>query len=76
MINVHWWRSGYDDRVHVFLAEQATERYAEALCDHTVPSDLLTLTDEGTRCVACVLILGDMLADEHEAKNINIAWGA
>jgi hypothetical protein len=76
MQDVHWWRSGYDEQVHAFGVEQAGERFAEALCEHSVPTEKLTLSDEGRRCMACLLIYGDQLADHHEAQNIDVAWGA
>lgn len=76
MIDVHWWRSAYDDQVHAFRAEQASERFAEALCEHSVPAQKITLSDEGRRCMACLLIFGDMLADCHAEQHIDVAWGA
>jgi hypothetical protein len=37
---------------------------SEALCTHSVPSDRLTDLG-GQRCVACLLIFGGDLADQH-----------
>jgi len=72
MIDVQWWLSGYDNRVHAFGSEEAGREFGEALCEHSVPNTKITCTDEGTRCQACLLIFGDMLAE-----NLGeVAWRA
>jgi hypothetical protein len=67
MVDVQWWRSDYDDQVHAFAGEQASKEYGEALCEHSVPTSKITCTDEGRRCMACMLMVGDLLADQHDA---------
>jgi hypothetical protein len=69
MVDVQWWLSGYDNRVHAFGAEEAGRDFGEALCEHSVPNTKITLTDDGERCVACLLIFGDMLAETHGETN-------
>lgn len=69
MVDVQWWLSGYDNRVHAFGGEDADRDFGEAgfgeaLCEHSVPNSRITCTDDGERCVACLLIFGDMLAEE------------
>jgi hypothetical protein len=63
MVDVQWWLSGYDSRVHAFVAEEAGREFGEALCEHSVPNTKITCTDDGERCLACLLIFGDHLAD-------------
>ncbi|HEV2782268.1 MAG TPA: hypothetical protein VGX25_22995 [Actinophytocola sp.] len=65
MIDIHWWRSGYDDQVHAFREEQAGREFGEAMCEHCVPNSKITLSDQGRRCMACLLIIGDLLATAH-----------
>ncbi|OLF17110.1 hypothetical protein [Actinophytocola xanthii] len=65
MVDVQWWLSGYDNRVHAFGCAGAGREFGEALCEHSVPNDKITCTDVGERCLACLLIYGDMLADTH-----------
>jgi hypothetical protein len=67
MVDVQWWRSDYDDQVHAFATAQASNQYGEALCEHSVPTSKITCTDEGRRCVACLLMVGDLLAEQHDA---------
>lgn len=56
-----WRRSGYDDRVHAFPADERAS-LIEAVCAHTVPYAKAARTHEGQRCVSCLLIVGDALA--------------
>jgi hypothetical protein len=49
MMDVQWWLSAYDNRVHAFGSEEAGRDFGEALCEHCVPNDKL--------------IFGDLLAD-------------
>jgi hypothetical protein len=65
MIDIQWWRSEYDGQVHAFRGEQAGRQYGEALCEHSVPNTKITCTDEGRRCMACLLMVGDLLAEAH-----------
>lgn len=69
MQDVQWWLSGYDNRVHAFGADEAGRDFGEALCEHSVPNTKITCTDDGQRCLACLLIFGDMLADHHGEAN-------
>ncbi|HEU5473278.1 MAG TPA: hypothetical protein VFV67_21750 [Actinophytocola sp.] len=64
MVGVQWWLSGYDSQVHAFPNEQAGTEYGEAICNHSVPNAKITCTDEGRRCMACMLLLGDLLAEQ------------
>jgi hypothetical protein len=64
MVDVQWWLSGYDNRVHAFGSAEADRDFGEALCEHSVPNSKITCTDAGERCLACLLIFGDMLAEE------------
>jgi hypothetical protein len=63
MVDVQWWRSAYDNRVHAFGNEEAGRDFGEALCEHSVPNSKIQCTDDGERCIACLLIFGDLLAD-------------
>jgi hypothetical protein len=69
MVDVQWWLSGYDNRVHAFGSAEAGHDFGEALCEHSVPNSKITCSDEGERCLACLLIFGDMLADIHGEAN-------
>jgi hypothetical protein len=69
MRDVQWWKSGYDDRVHAFGSDEAGRDFGEALCEHSVPNDKITCTHDGERCLACLLIYGDMLADSYGEAN-------
>jgi hypothetical protein len=60
-----WQRSGYDDRVHAFATDGRPASFVEAACTHSVPFDKVIRTHEGARCVACLLIVGDWLANQH-----------
>jgi hypothetical protein len=64
MVGIQWWLSGYDSQVHAFPAGQAGQEYGAALCDHSVPNSKITCTDEGRRCMACMLMVGDLLAEQ------------
>ena len=63
MVDVQWWLSAYDNRVHAFGNEEAGREFGEALCEHCVPNNKISCTDDGERCLACLLIFGDLLAD-------------
>jgi len=62
MIDIQWWRSGYDDQVHAFGESRVGQDFGQALCDHSVPNSKIARDDRGRRCVACLLIAGDMIA--------------
>ena len=65
MCEVHWWKSGYDERIHAFAAEQSSGTFAEAVCEHSVPVGKITRAAEGSHCMPCQLIVGTRLADLH-----------
>lgn len=65
MLDMQWWRSGYDEQVHAFRGEQASSAFGEALCEHSVPNAKIICTDEGRRCMACLLLLGELLAETY-----------
>jgi hypothetical protein len=60
-----WQRSGYDGQVHAFERAARAAGFAEAVCSHSVPVGKLVSGGEGTRCFACLLIVGDHLAEYH-----------
>lgn len=60
--------SSYDLREHAFTDTAEGDQFLQALCTHCVPPDKVT-DQSGTglkmpRCMACLLILGDKLADQ------------
>jgi len=59
-----WQLSGYDDRVHAFERAGGAS-FVEAACSHSVPFDKVVRGHEGSRCLACLLIVGDHLAEYH-----------
>ncbi len=61
-----WRLSGYDDRVHAFVSEERPASFVEAACSHSVPIDKLARSHTGSRCLACLLIVGDHLAEHHQ----------
>ncbi|MGH3860853.1 hypothetical protein [Actinokineospora sp.] len=65
-----WYLSRYDDHVHAFDPDQSSTAYSAALCSHTAPNTRIICTDHGTRCLACLLIHGDQLAD----RNGDVSW--
>ena len=42
MVDVQWWLSGYDNRVHAFGAEEAGRDFGAARCEHSVPNTKIT----------------------------------
>lgn len=60
-----WRLSTYDDRVHAFDRTERLASFVEAVCSHSVPIDKVRTGHEGTRCLACLLIVGDHLAEHH-----------
>jgi hypothetical protein len=62
-----WQLSGYDGRVHAFEKAEGLASFLEAVCSHSVPIDKAVPGHEGTRCVACLLIVGNHLAEYHRS---------
>lgn len=60
-----WQLSGYDGRVHAFRAGERPASFLEAACDHSVPIDKITRSHAGPRCIICLLVVGDHLAEHH-----------
>jgi hypothetical protein len=60
-----WQVSGYDERVHAFERSERMASFVEAACSHSVPFDKVMRGHEGSRCLACLLIVGDHLAEHH-----------
>jgi hypothetical protein len=58
----HWRRSDADQRVHAFRDDEGIGFFVEAACAYTVPGSKIKRTHEGARCVSCLLIVGDQLA--------------
>ena len=61
----NWQLSRYDERVHAFLSDGRPTSFLEAACSHSVPIDKTTKSHTGSRCLACLLIVGDHLAEHH-----------
>jgi hypothetical protein len=66
---VLWRISGSDLQEHGFYEIHEGVNVSEALCTHSVPSDRLVEGQRdgiaAPRCVACLLIHGNDLADRH-----------
>lgn len=60
-----WQLSGYDGREHAFEQAQRPADFAEAACSHSVPAGRITAGHGAPRCLACLLIVGDHLAEHH-----------
>lgn len=63
-MNLDWLLSTYDQQVHAFPTEQDSAVYRAAKCDHTAPTTRVINTDEGRKCIACLVIVGDELAQK------------
>ena len=64
MVEPTWLASARDNRSHAF--EHVDEVNAcEALCEHTVPPNLLSEPIGAPRCLACLLIHGGDLEAKH-----------
>jgi hypothetical protein len=48
--------------VHAFRGARVGQTFGEALCDHSVPNSKIARDDQGRRCIACLLMVGDLLA--------------
>lgn len=68
--NVVWLISGHDFQEHAFYEVDRSRDFLEALCEHSVPQARLVDPNDTVltprRCVACLLIHGGDLADQHE----------
>ena len=58
-----WRRSANDERVHAFPKGERPASFVEAACSHTVALDRVGGTHTGARCLPCLLIIGDQLAE-------------
>ncbi|MGQ0838893.1 hypothetical protein [Actinokineospora sp.] len=56
------WARGYRRR-QAFYRNLDTEIAHWAECSHTAPNTRVMCADDGPRCLACQLIVGDRLAD-------------
>lgn len=65
---IAWLLSPWDHLVHAFRDDKIGEIVAEALCDHSATTSRLTNQD-GRRCLACLLLHGDDLANLHGEMN-------
>lgn len=61
---VTWLTSGYDLKQHAFYEVGSGGNASEALCTHSVPSERLAALG-GEKCLACLLIHGGDLAEQH-----------
>jgi hypothetical protein len=62
-----WQFSRYDDHVHAFSRPDRPASFVEAVCTHCVPIDRITRSHIGPRCLSCLLIVGDRLAEYHQS---------
>jgi hypothetical protein len=61
---LEWWVSHWDHQVHAFRT--LTEIASEAICTHTALTAKLTRPgDTAKPCIACLLVHGNDLADQH-----------
>lgn len=59
-----WLKSPWDHTVHAFRPDMVGEMTAEALCSHSaLTGRLIEPGDVDRRCLACLLLHGDVLAD-------------
>lgn len=67
--DVVWLISGNDFQTHAFYDVDKAVGFLEALCEHSVPPDRLVDPKDTAltprRCVACLLMHGNDLANEH-----------
>lgn len=69
MDDVEWKTSPWDHHVHAFAAGKIGEVGAEAVCEHTARSSALTDPEQrDPKCMGCLLIVGDQLADRLEQQ--------
>ena len=61
---VTWLTSGYDFKMHAFYSVGEGKDVSQALCTHSLPSERLADLG-GDKCVACLLIHGGDLAEQH-----------
>jgi hypothetical protein len=61
---LEWWVSNWDHQVHAF--RKRGEIASEAICSHTALTAKLTEPGDSSKpCVACLLVHGNELADDH-----------
>jgi hypothetical protein len=60
-----WRQSHYDGQLHAFEVQGRSASFVEAVCSHSVPTNKVTGAHAGARCIACLLIVGDHLAEHH-----------
>lgn len=61
--DLRWLASPYDGLIHAFPSGEF-DVTAEAMCTHSVPSKRLApFTINSCMCVACMLVVGDLIAD-------------
>lgn len=60
-----WRLSRYDGRVHAFVTEDRPASFLEAACSHSAPIDKVARGHTGPRCIMCLLVVGDHLAEHH-----------
>ncbi|MDQ3153514.1 MAG: hypothetical protein M3R63_17970 [Actinomycetota bacterium] len=56
---VTWGRSGFDGRCHAFPATGTDAPDVEAVCSHTLPTELLSPTGgpAGSLCYSCAVVV-------------------
>jgi hypothetical protein len=68
---LEWWVSHWDHQVHAF--RKLSEIASEAICTHTALTAKLTEPgDTDKPCIACLLVHGNDLADQHDET---AQWG-
>lgn len=65
---VRWLLSPWDHHVHAFPEEWIGEVVAEALCEHSALARRLS-NEDGRKCLGCLLLHGDDLAEQHGDAN-------
>lgn len=70
MEDLDWFMSRYDGRAHAFPRKGRAAAHAEAVCTHTIPRDRVLRSEDGRKCLACLLIVGDRLAD----RQGSVSW--
>lgn len=68
--DLNWFKSRYDRHVHAFPRKQRSNAHAEAVCTHTIPKDRILRSEDGRKCLACLLIVGDRLAE----RQGSVSW--
>lgn len=65
---VTWGRSGYDGRCHAFPTTAEDRPFVEALCTHTLPTELLSPMPgpAGALCMPCVTVVASELPEPRD----------